>query len=361
MTRRLSDEEWIKLWDQFPGPCLDWIRPKLDRDGFFETTTEEMQSAAGCLEPEPLIQKLLQLGALDISVRKRCGCCADSINDSEAEDEVCPHCGRAFVDCEGGVIEENVYSASSATGRFVPWVLVLHGMNTRGPWQEELNWLISTTYGRSVPVFIYKYGKVRPGSFFRFRQRQFVKGLVARIVALAGEQKSSRYGPKPDVIAHSLGTLLLGKALEAFPELKVGRVVLAGSILRPDFNWQQIRQRGQVDAVLNHWGGRDIWTRCAHLAIPDSGPSGAGGFNHVDAIFNRVEDDFSHSSFFLSSELPSVFAKVWQPFMTRPKDRLREIANSSRPTQWKPSFWRAPKFSLVILLFATSACLLICA
>jgi hypothetical protein len=29
-------------------------------------------------------------------------------------------------------------------------------MNMRGRWQEELSWLVATTYGRSVPVFIFK-------------------------------------------------------------------------------------------------------------------------------------------------------------------------------------------------------------
>jgi serine/threonine-protein kinase len=59
---------------------------------------------------------------------------------------------------------------------------------------------------------------------------------------------------RPDIIAHSFGTWLVGHALESNPDIQVGRVVLTGSILRPDFNWKEHMPSGQVEAVLNHYG-----------------------------------------------------------------------------------------------------------
>lgn len=349
MTRRLDEGDWERLETQFSQPCLDWLRPRLERDGFFETTSEEFGAVAGCRDAQRLLERLVGLEALETALYWACSCCGNFLIEQAAGEEVCVHCGNAFVDCPAGVTEERRYSSASSTGRSVPWVLVLHGMNTAGPWQEELSWLVSTTYGRSVPVFIYKYGKIRPGVLFRWRQAQLRNTLTARIQALAGSQELSRFGPRPDVIAHSLGTLLLGQALEAAPTLKVGRVILAGSILRPDFDWEQVFQRGQVEQVLNHWGRRDIWTRFAQFAIPGSGPSGAGGFAGGGRVLNRGEDGFTHSAYFKTENLPATYSELWQPFLKRPEDRLPELSDPISAVKWKPAFCRAPRLPMLLL------------
>lgn len=57
-----------------------------------------------------------------------------------------------------------------------------------------------------------------------------------------------------DIIAHSFGSLLLVKLLDR-PEsadFKFGRIVVAGSIVKPDYGWKRHIRSGRVEAVLNH-------------------------------------------------------------------------------------------------------------
>src|SRR5262249_6376164 len=56
--------------------------------------------------------------------------------------------------------------------RSVDWVVAIHGMNTSGAWQEAFTWTVSTTWGRSVPVAVYKYGIIIAGVIMAWRRRK---------------------------------------------------------------------------------------------------------------------------------------------------------------------------------------------
>jgi pimeloyl-ACP methyl ester carboxylesterase len=229
-------------------------------------------------------------------------------------------------------------------------------MKTLGPWQESFNWLVSTTYGRMVPVAIYKYGMVLPGVLSRRRHWALMAGLVVRIERAAREVSKIIDDPRPDVIAHSFGTLLLGHALHRYPEIRVGRVITLGCILRPDFDWATLVRRGQVDAVLNHFGTRDFWARVAHYAIPDAGPAGRRGFDsHAEGwpedrpqegrLFNVRAEGLRHSDFFQDPErgstLKSLFAEVWQPFLTT--KHARDLA-AALHGEWPSARWHEARW-----------------
>lgn len=237
------------------------------------------------------------------------------------------------------------------------WVLALHGMNTRGAWQEDFNWRVSTAYGRSVPVAIYKYGWVLSGAIWMPSLRRQVKRLVQRIEKLKGGTKESGFGDVPDVIAHSLGTWLLAHALLWNPSLVVGRVVLTGSILRPDFDWGRIISNGQVEAVLNHYGDRDFWAGIAHYLIPDSGPSGRRGFNPNAPIVQVCANSFGHSDFFSETHLPEVFKNTWQPFLISPLSGLLIGAKPQIKT-WHCAWWPLRATILPLILLAIYCALL---
>jgi pimeloyl-ACP methyl ester carboxylesterase len=184
-----------------------------------------------------------------------------------------------------------------------------------------------------LPVFIYKYGKVLSGVSLRWRQRKLTKLLALRMTFL--QEKYGGDGERrPDVIAHSFGTWLIGHVLSSHPQLLVGRVILCGSILRPDFDWERLIQRGQVEAVLNHCAERDRWVPLAEYLIPDSGPSGVRGFVQ-SRVVHRAEKAFRHSSFFYTTHLESMFRDVWNVFLTRPINRLLELSNAATAPEWR--------------------------
>ncbi|MGH2756785.1 MAG: alpha/beta fold hydrolase [Actinomycetota bacterium] len=205
-------------------------------------------------------------------------------------------------------------------------------MNTRGEWQERLSWLCATTHQRSLPVFIYKYGRVRPGVLMKWRQRQLTDRLAKKIELLTEEYGLGTNGP--DVIAHSFGTWLIGHVLMEHPSLRIGRLILAGSILRPDFDWNRPIGRRQVEAVLNHVAVQDAWVPLAQWVVPDSGPSGKKGFPH-QPIVHREAGDFRHSSFFEENVMERNYEGVWDVFLGRPDERLSELQVGHPAAAWR--------------------------
>jgi len=195
-----------------------------------------------------------------------------------------------------------------------------------------------------------------------------MQGLAAKVRRLIGETRKTGFGGRPDIIAHSLGTWLLGHALEQNPQLNVGRIILLGCILRPDFDWKTLIARGQVEAVLNHYGTKDFWARIAHYFIPDSGPSGRRGFDDDETVINVAAEGVGHSDFFQVDTMRVQFKTVWRLFLTSPNSDLHAIAARSKQTRvWKQASWlfRAtlPRYFLLLvcvgLLLFLSASLLI--
>jgi len=179
------------------------------------------------------------------------------------------------------------------------------------------------------------------------------------MLRLCGETAGSGFGRIPDVIAHSFGTWLLGHALTRNPNLKVGRVILTGCILRPDFDWAALISRGQVQAVLCHVASRDGWASVAHYIIPDSGPSGVRGFNDRTNIGHAVLKDGAHSDFFLDEQMPKLFHDVWQPFLTASPGSPVRTDSTLPPASWMQAClpFRATLLRYAVLLLAGGAAL----
>jgi hypothetical protein len=329
-------QDWDGLTKAHSAPLVAALRRHL-RSGPFEITSRELAAEVNVRDREAaaILEGLATDGVLSVSTRYRCPCDqARILSEDVAASEVCAHCNRAFSDLEAAPERFEVYHHVAPQTRDVRWVLALHGMNTRGAWQETFNWLLSRTYRHSVPVAIYKYGKIRPGVVIKFRQRVLVRQLCGRIRRLSADTEGSGFGGRPDVIAHSFGTWLLGHALRENPDVRVGRVVLTGCILRPDFDWCELIARQQVDAVLCHAATRDFWAGIAHYVIPDSGPSGRRGFNDRVNISHTALIGGSHSQFFQEGTLPILFEDVWQPFLTRPEGSPVDTSNALPEANW---------------------------
>jgi len=154
------------------------------------------------------------------------------------------------------------------------------------------------------------------------------------------EAQKSRLPDRPDIIAHSFGTLLLSRVLEnpAFADLKFGRIITAASIVRPDFDWDRLIEQGRVEAVLNHVGGRDRAVPLAQFAIPGAGPGGKVGYLAA-ATLNVRADHYGHSGFFIPENLGTAISRhgLWQAFLTRPLAHFRPAGAFVPGPHWRPA------------------------
>jgi hypothetical protein len=340
--------DWDALGGKHNSELVDAARRLFSIGGPFQISAVDFaaETTRPALEAEKLLAELCP--PLEKVSSLSCPNCDIELSDEERRLEFCPNCSQSYAE-NGGLRQTCRFVYNTVRSRDVIWALALHGMNTRGAWQEELNWRVSTAYGRSVPVAIYKYGLVRPGAIWRPSLRAKIEDVASKIAELRGDTFQSGFSGPPDVIAHSLGTWLIGHALQWYPSLRIGRLILTGSILRPDFDWARILARGQVEAILNHYGSEDFWARIAHFVIPDSGPSGRRGFNAGNDVTQVCAQGFGHSDFFLQKNLGTVFENVWRPFLT--SQLVVEISASAEPSEWAPAPWilRATILPLILL------------
>lgn len=322
--------------------------------------------------------------------RERQFLCPNDLCDHEPTDEdiaagICPHCGEQIAPA---TVQQVIYVRDLPPKRPVDWVVVIHGMNTKGAWQEEFSWFLSTTWGHSIPVAIYKYGIIIAGVIMAWRRRALQRRLRAKIAELRRQARVQGYGEKPDVVAHSFGTWLLGHLLEDELEpdvddpLRFGRVILAGCILRPNYDWAAVIEAGLVEQVLNHYATKDPIVPLAHWTIRDSGPSGRRGFDEGVPVINVEAEGLNHSDLFsvdrciidgaLRQKCPAdgargqrhldhTYGRYWQPFLTWPEDWLVDLPNKTSQTPWRsaPAPLRGTLFPFVGLPLVGALALLL--
>jgi len=364
-------EYWAFLAQEMPGPQFERLKEQSEQ-------RHSEFTAGGLPAPEADALAVLVRFASDGWVERRerhlCPECAEELNAQEITVPVCPRCGKNFRE-HGGVVDETVFVRELSAVRSVDWVVAIHGMNTSGAWQEAFSWRFSTTWGRSVPVAVYKYGFVVVGVILAWRRRKFQRELRAKLVALRDEARAQGFLGNSDVIAHSFGTWLFGHLLEdelrrdESDRLQFGRVILAGCILRPDFDWKSIRRAHLVEDVLNHYGTEDRIVPLAHVTITESGPSGRRGFDG-DQVHNIRAVGFGHSDLFSIEKhddkgltyLASSYQKYWRPFLTLPSEELAVLPDRKDPEQsWSQFSWplRGTLFPFLALpLVLTAVCLL---
>jgi hypothetical protein len=232
-------------------------------------------------------------------------------------------------------------------GRRPPLILVVTGIGMRGALEDALSLRAARFFDPPVPVLVHRYGVARSGTIFRWCQRAAAHRLAQRLRSLSGS------GKRLDIIAHSFGAWLVGHVLQQDPAIRVGRIIMAGSVLRPDFDWVSLISGGQVEAVLNHYGSRDLWACVSDLFIPGSGPAGFLGFSECPGIFNRAEPGFRHTTFFLERHIDDVHRVLWRPFLNLPVAGLRELTGPDTSRAWRPRTWllRANLARLLLLGF----------
>ncbi len=190
----------------------------------------------------------------------------------------------------------------------------LHGIRTLAMWQRGLSDLLARydwvcrldrwSYGRfSILAFVTPWTREAKLGWLR---RQYDAEMHDRRLILAK-------GRPPSVVAHSFGTYILGYTLLRFDFIRFDKVILCGSILPPDFPWDRLIDRGQVQAVRNEFGVRDPWVRWVRWFVRGTGPSGAVGFTGKHPRLEQEEFDFDHGDYFGLDHMED----RWVPFLAR--------------------------------------------
>lgn len=136
-----------------------------------------------------------------------------------------------------------------------------------------------------------------------------------------------RYPYCISVIAHSFGTYILASYISGFDEflpIQLNAVILTGSILSPDFDWES--HRGvRVARILNEVAPNDQWVK--HMpklnwiySDPLYGDSGVVGFKKPSRILTQKSNDiFDHNNVIKRD----VIEQHWMPFLMVNRDAYR--------------------------------------
>jgi serine/threonine protein kinase len=230
---------------------------------------------------------------------------------------------REFSDCLQSLVPQKLAPLNIAQA-----VVTLHGIRTHAKWQRAFSEVASRA-GWHCCLDRWNFGYF---SVFRlvvpWSRLAKVRWFRETYHDEFGEQATSPLTiERPSIVAHSFGTYILGNALMRYPYLRFNRVLLCGSILPEDFPWDLLIDRGQVQAVRNEYGARDVWTRIARIGVRGTGPSGLVGFSCKHERLEQEMFDFSHSEYFEKGHME----QKWLPFLKRRLTYITPRERSSVP------------------------------
>ncbi|MGA2118568.1 MAG: hypothetical protein ABSH56_27905 [Bryobacteraceae bacterium] len=117
------------------------------------------------------------------------------------------------------------------------------------------------------------------------RRNRVVKNFITEV------DRQVKYERDPHVVAHSLGSFIVGRVLQRYPERNFSDIILMGCVLGRKYAWRKIAHRFEM--VRNEVSGRD-WVSavavCLKAFIPEMGAAGIGGFAE-EADFVRTLDE----------------------------------------------------------------------
>jgi hypothetical protein len=325
----------------------------------------ELGRAGADISIAELLEGAAEMGIVERRSVWRCALthCRRIIDAEAVANRQCPYCHTDYRETGDEPVEAVVYRTLQGGSRSVPWLIAIHGFNTRAPWQEDFSWRIANRFKYHAPVLIYKYGLVRLGVLSNRRHLMLARDLGMRIQKAITMAQRNQIDEPPDIVIHSFGSQLFRKVLESeeFSALRFGRVIAVGSVIRPDFGWSTYIKNGRIEAVLNHCGGRDRAVPLAQFAIPGTGPGGKRGFSDPSVI-NVWSDRYGHSTALTEAELADNLQRsgVWDRFLREP------LSSFDDPTRfvlgaWSPApglvRWIAHAFVIALIIMVSLALL----
>jgi hypothetical protein len=224
-------------------------------------------------------------------------------------------------------------------------IVLLHGIRTHAEWQEMVRRVLERIpHTKVIPL---KYGFFDAFRFWfpgRLRRKP-IDELRWRI----RDAHNLYPGARLSAIAHSYGTYAICQILDDDPGMKLGRLVLCGSILSTSLRWDKMR-RQITSEIINECGIRDIWPVLAESTTWGYGASGTFGFG-APGVHDRYHH-CGHSDYFTEQ----MVADYWLPwFQTQAKIHTGHDKRS--PYLWSFLTIIKLKYWVPTLLLIAGACL----
>lgn len=200
-------------------------------------------------------------------------------------------------------------------------VITIHGINTRGVWQKQLTPALCKA---GFVVYPLDYDFFSPISLLLPWRRQakvdWLRSEIERVRKDSGD-------PTPSIIAHSFGSYLLGAMIRDYSGQVFDKVILVGSIVHHEFDWDRAFIEGKLNWAHVEYGRLDIWPRVASKLISDAGMSGYAGFNTVHPFVAQQEfKGYGHSTWFSDDHARS----SWLGCLTQNRRGLSETLRKVR-------------------------------
>jgi hypothetical protein len=192
----------------------------------------------------------------------------------------------------------------------------IHGLLSNGSWNSEIAPIASSQGWTFAP---FSYGKTTPDVLLREDKRREIVDKFRDWIFKVKEN----YEGEISVIAHSFGTYILGAYMAGFevPPVQFNSVILTGSILTRDFDWEAARAI-KVCRVLNEVAPNDQWVSW----MPNRnwfgtdklfGSSGVDGFTaKSDILTESTNNIFVHDNVIRRD----VITQKWMPFLNANKN-----------------------------------------
>ena len=235
-------------------------------------------------------------------------------------------------------------------------VVLLHGIRDRAEWQNDVRPILESIEG--IECRRCQYGRfdilrfLFPGPW-RYRPAK----QVARFLAKARDQTFTRPAVGQEipvsVIAHSFGTFTLFQALQRDDCLPVHDIILCGSVLSRDADFESLKTAGMITGnIMNDHSYRDVWPTVAESVTWGYSASGTYGFSSP-AVENRAHA-IKHGEFLR----PHFAETYWKPLLEHPA-RMTPSPLGSQPNvrvpHWFDLFlipWRWILFAIALTLVA---------
>lgn len=174
----------------------------------------------------------------------------------------------------------------------------IHGYKSKGKWQDSLAECIKAENLISLP---YKYGY----KLFRILPHHIKNDVEKFRDWYFSVVDDATYGLKitepfhrPSIIAHSLGTWIVAKALMKYPEIKFDKIFLFGSIIPEKFDWFKLILGDQVNSVIYEKAKRDTIAPLGLIFTGSTRPCGTRGFIQKSSFLKEETFSlFGHSDF----------------------------------------------------------------
>ncbi|AVX04043.1 hypothetical protein MXMO3_01513 [Maritalea myrionectae] len=338
--------DWDSLKEKHSKALVDAVQERIIKGTSREIETGAFTDAGFEIRKVmALFRELHQLGVVKQEILLSCPApnCGNPIDYDVNANPECSNCGLNFEESGERPTEVVKHFVLGQLSRDVPWLIALHGFNTLGEWHRDFGWLVSNKIKYHVPILMYQYPMSRHGVMIRSWHVKLAVELGNSIRKAMKHAKSNGITEAPDIVAHSFGSLVLVTLLDhpMFNDLRFGRIILAGGVVPPNYNFSKHIKSGKCEAVLNHCSSKDLAMTVAPWLIPASGPSGKVGIQG-DGVVNVRESEYGHGTYFEEGTLRKNLASggTWDQFLRLPTTYLHMVDGYFSPNADKwPPFW----------------------